>query len=193
MIRSSASTAPRQVASIVEMQMNPITEILSPNIVNDLGIARHREPRQAIRHQMVRRQECLSKFFLRLLIVAQRVIEHRPIVEPPGAPLAIIVRALENVAQFLFGCAFIEIRELLRCFPRPHCVFKTRLLSAAFEAGPAFFVYAADLVYVPNKIAKSGGAHERLETIMGKRQIGQRLREMINNSNCLCASSASCE
>ena len=83
--------------------MNPITEIFNPNILNRLGIARHCEPRQVICHQVVRRQKCLSKFFLRLLIIAHRAMEHRPIVEPPGAPLAIIVRALESVVQFLFG------------------------------------------------------------------------------------------
>jgi len=82
------------VKSIVETQMNPITEIFNPNILNSLGIARHCKPRQVICHQGVRRQKCFSKFFLRLLIIAHRAIEHRPIVAPPGAPLAIIVRAL---------------------------------------------------------------------------------------------------
>src|ERR1700679_2741074 len=116
--------------------------------------------------------------------MAQGAIEHRPIVEPPGGPLAIIVRTLENVVQFLSGRAVIEIRKIFRCFPRPSCVFKTRLLSAAFEAGSALFVYAADLVHIPNKIAKSSGAHELLQTIMRKRQICYRFYEMINKSNC---------
>src|ERR1017187_3172031 len=193
MIRSPASTSPQQVKSIVETQMNASTEIFNPNILNCLGRSRHCKPRQVICHQVVRRQKCFSKFFLRLLIIAHRAIEHRPIVEPPGVPLAIIVRVLENVVQFLFGCAFIEIREFLRCFPRPNCVFKTRLLSAAFEAGSAFFVYAADLVHIPHKIAKSGGAHEWLETIMRKQQIWYRFREMTNKFKCLRTSSASCE
>jgi hypothetical protein len=33
MIRSSASTSPQQVKSIVEVQMNPITETFNPNIL----------------------------------------------------------------------------------------------------------------------------------------------------------------